>query len=145
MQGMLFLAADNATGFLHYLFPTRGSLMLDVVCVAMVAVIPLMAFGISLAKKNKYTAHKIVQVVLCAALFTTVIAFEVEMRLFPKWVEIASQSKYYEAGYVHWSLWIHLCFSVPALLLWIVLIARALKRFPNPPMPNEHSRWHRKW
>ncbi len=36
----------------------------------------------------------------------------------------------------------HLSFAVPTLLLWIVVVVAAWRRFPNPPQPGSHSRWH---
>jgi putative membrane protein len=132
-------------GFLHHIFPTRASLMLDVVCVAMILVIPAMSFGVSLAKRKKYQLHKYVQCTLAAVLLFTVVLFEIDIQVMSPWRDLAQASPYYDSGVVRTSLAVHLCFSVPTFLLWAVVIARALKNFPNPPAPNHHSRWHRKY
>jgi hypothetical protein len=41
------------------------------------------------------------------------------------------------------ALTIHLFFAVPTLLLWIVVVVRALKYFPCPPRPGAHSEAHK--
>jgi uncharacterized membrane protein YozB (DUF420 family) len=43
------------------------------------------------------------------------------------------------------ALIIHLCFAIPTLLLWIYVIVQALRKFPSPPVPSEHSGTHAKW
>ena len=44
-----------------------------------------------------------------------------------------------------YSLWIHLVFATTTLALWLLIIVRALKHFPSPPRPNQHSRFHARW
>ena len=43
------------------------------------------------------------------------------------------------------SLMIHLACAIPTAVLWIVVIVRALRQFPKPPLPGEHSRSHIFW
>ena len=43
------------------------------------------------------------------------------------------------------ALSIHLFFAVTTPVLWIVVIAMAWRRFPNPAAPNVHSAFHRRW
>ncbi len=121
--------------------------MLDVVCVAMVAVIPLMAYGIKLAKQRKYQKHKTVMIVLCATLFTTVVAFEGDISFLKitKWRDCLVLALLCE-----WAC--DEVFDRPSLLFSAVVIALdcvdhacAMKLFPNPPVPNHHSRWHRRY
>jgi uncharacterized membrane protein YozB (DUF420 family) len=42
-------------------------------------------------------------------------------------------------------LGVHLFFSITSALLWVLVIARALANFPNPPRPAPHSAWHRRF
>ncbi|HVW45670.1 MAG TPA: DUF420 domain-containing protein, partial [Solirubrobacterales bacterium] len=44
-----------------------------------------------------------------------------------------------------YSLGVHLLFAVTTALLWIFVMVRALRRFPCPPAPNDHSRSHIFW
>ncbi|HEY2840848.1 MAG TPA: DUF420 domain-containing protein, partial [Pirellulales bacterium] len=69
--------------------------------------------------------------------------FEGDMRI-RGWTERAKPSPYYETWVQH-SLSIHLPFAVSTALLWIVVTVRAVRRFPCPPEPNEHSRSHLFW
>ena len=125
---------------------TRASLMLDVVFVAMFLVVPLMAIGIVLAKRGQYVLHKRLQLATAAVLLLAVLAFEIDMRFFTDWRLLAAPSPYFSAnGWnpVTIALTIHLFFAVPTLLLWIVVVVRALKLFPCPPRPGAHSEAHK--
>ena len=137
----MFIAA---TGFLG----TRASLMLDVVFLAMFLVVPALGFGVYLAKQKKYQAHKLVQLTLGTVLLITVLAFEVDMRFFTEWEELAKPSRFWSESFsnpVRISLWIHLAFAVPTLFLWIFVIVQALRKFPSPPIPGPHSASHLFW
>jgi len=135
----------QTSGFL----PTRGSLMLDVVFVAMFAIVPVLMFSIYLVKyRQSYTLHKIIQIISAAVLLIAVVAFEIDVRLFTDWEQLAAASPYYQAD-VWCPVWIvlavHLCFAVPTPVLWVVVIVQALRRFPSPPVPGQHSGSHKTW
>jgi putative membrane protein len=126
---------------------TRASFMLDVVVLAMLAVLPLLAWSIYLVKyRHQYALHKKMQLILAGLLLVAVGAFEVDMRFITDWEERAAPSPYYTAGQwdaVWGSLAVHLVFAIPTLLLWIYVVVAAVRKFPRPPLPNEHSRQHR--
>lgn len=126
---------------------TRASLMLDVVALAMVALLPALGFSIYLVKfRRRYALHKRIQLTLAAALLTTVALFEADMRIHG-WRDRAAASPYSgNDGSLDWvttALSVHLFFAVSTALLWIVVVLRALRNFPNPPQPGPHSAWHR--
>lgn len=122
--------------------------MLDVVFLAMFLVIPVLAWSIYLVRvKRNYLLHKRVQVTLGLVLLAAVTLFELDMRL-NGWTHRAVDSPYWGDG--TWAgsavmqvLAVHLAFAVTTALVWIAVIARALKRFPSPPVPGPHSAWHR--
>ncbi len=123
---------------------TRAPFMVDVVACALFLLLPALALSVWLARyRKRYVAHKRLQLGLAIVLLVAVAAFEADIRLHG-WEERASASPYYPAG-VKASLWIHLPFAVSTLLLWAVVIVRALRHFPAPPQPNEHSRSHVFW
>jgi putative membrane protein len=127
---------------------TRASFMLDVVSLAMLLVLPILAASIYLVKyRRQYDLHKRIQLILGSLLLVAVLLFEADMRI-NGWRDRAEASPYMGHGSaVDWvtiALGIHLCFAVTAALLWIVVIAQALRRFARPPMPNDHSAWHRR-
>ena len=130
---------------------TRASLMLDVVFVAMFAVVPVMIASIALARfKNDFTWHKRIQLVLAIVLTVAIVAFEVDIRFFTDWAERAEPSAYFDPA-AKWSspvgmaLVVHLFFAVPTALVWIYVVTGAVRRFPTPASPNEYSGRHKLW
>ncbi|MBS0209210.1 MAG: DUF420 domain-containing protein [Planctomycetes bacterium] len=130
------LAVDGFLG-------TRASFMLDVVFLAMFAVVPIMFWNVWLVRSRKnYRLHKRVQLLLGAVLLLAVTLFEVDMRV-NGWKHRAVDSSY--PGLVMPSLYIHLCFAVPTAVVWSWVIFRAVRRFAHDPVPNMHSVEHRRW
>jgi len=118
--------------------------MLDVVFLAMFAVLPVMAWSIYLVKfRRRYLLHKRIQLALGLVLLVAVVLFEGDMRVHG-WAERAKPSPYHET-WVPCSLYIHLPFAVSTAILWLVVTIRAVRRFPCPPEPNQHSRSHVVW
>ncbi len=146
---MSWLLAQSSNGELHGFLPTRGSLMLDVVFVAMFAIIPLMMWSIYLARyRRRYEWHKRLQITLAVVLLLAVTAFEVDLRFFTDWEALAEPSPFYQAeawNAVWYALVVHLCFAIPTPLLWVYVIVQALRRFPHPAAPSPHSRQHIWW
>ncbi len=138
----MYLLAEN-----HGFLPTRGSIMLDVVFVAMFAIVPVLLLSIYLVKfRQQFALHKTIQIASAAVLLIAVVAFEVDVRLFTDWELLAVESPYYQPD-VWCPVWIalavHLCAAIPTPLLWIVVIVQALRRFPSPPVPGTHSGAHK--
>jgi uncharacterized membrane protein YozB (DUF420 family) len=135
-----------ARGFLGY----DASFMLDVVVCALVAVVPVLVWGIAEAKAGRFARHRNIQLTLAVVLLLTVLLFEIDMRLQGGWQNIINHDPANPrlAGealdQVRTLLYVHLCFAISTPLLWGTTIALALKRFPNPPQPGAHSRLHKK-
>jgi putative membrane protein len=150
-------------GFLR----TRASIMLDVVFLAMWAVLPVLFWSIWQVKVGgRFALHKRVQLGLGATLAVAIVLFEIDMRLISGWRQRAEPSPYYGAvesagpvwnaiclqfagmdrvpGWVFRALAIHLVFAVSTAILWTWTIVRACQRFAKPPTPNEYSRVHRR-
>lgn len=149
MESRLFLIFAQQFSGIDGFLGTRGSIMLDIVFLAMFAVVPLMLFNIWLVSKRRaYDLHKKLQILLGVLLLIAVVAFEVDVRFFTDWEERAAPSPYYQPeGWspVWISLVIHLAFAIPTLFLWIFVMVQALRLFPNPAAPSSHSRAHRLW
>jgi len=129
---------------------TRASFMLDVVFVAMFAIIPTMFVSIYLVKfRRMYLAHKIIQLVLGGVLLVAVSAFELEQVIYG-WEARAEPSPYFDAQN-KWSSWagislfVHLLFAIPSVVLWAFVIVQALRHFPSRPVPSGYSRSHVFW
>ena len=117
--------------------------------VALFAVLPLLALSIAIVRRRGYLAHKRLQLVLGSVLLLAVLAFEIEMRVFG-WQERAFASPYFSAT-AKWScpvglsLIVHLFFAIPTTVLWVYVVAMALRRFDTIPRPNAYSSRHRFW
>lgn len=123
--------------------------MLDLVVVGMALTVPLMLASVALAKYGQqFRWHRRIQIVLAVTLLVILAAFELEMR-FEGWRDRAVASPYWRDGKwndpIDYSLAIHLLVAVPTPLLWATIIVRAVRHFPRPPVPGDHSRWHRRW
>jgi hypothetical protein len=132
-------------GFLGF----KTSFMLDAVVCALVAVVPALLYSIYLVKfRRRYAVHKKLQLILGAALLLAVSAFEVDLRLQGGWENVVAKREVplstEEYAFVRIILWIHLVFAISTPFLWAVTIAYALKRFPKPPLPGDHSPLHKK-
>jgi hypothetical protein len=146
---------------------TRASIMLDVIFVAMAAVVPLLGWSIWQVKvRRRYALHKRIQLTLGASLAVAILLFEVDMRLLSGWRQRAEPSPYYAAvesagplwdaiclklagmdhvpGAVFRALAIHLLFAVSTAILWTGTTVRACQQFPSPPAPHQYSRVHRR-
>lgn len=127
---------------------TRATLMLDVVVLAMVALLPVLAWSVYLAKyRRQYAWHKSVQLTLGLVLLVTVVLFEVDIRL-NGWRDRAASSPYSSVDGFDWvltSLAVHLFFAVTSAVLWLLVIVRGLRNFSNPPAPGAHSAWHKRY
>jgi putative membrane protein len=144
---VILLAQNSFRGIGGFLPFGRGSLMLDVVFLAMFVVVPVLAASIYLVKyRHRYALHKMLQLTLASVLLTAVLLFELDMRV-NGWEERASPSPYFDLAH-KWtcpagiSLIVHLSFAVPTLLLWIYVVVQALRNFNHPPAPGPHSLWH---
>jgi hypothetical protein len=135
-----------SNGFLGF----DTTFMLDFVVCALVLVVPLLAYSIFAVKIQKnYVLHRNLQFALAIVLLLAVTAFEVDMRLHGGWTNIvnkdASQPRRVgeELETIRTVLYVHLVFAVSTPLLWGTTIVLALRRFPKPPEPGEHSRTHK--
>lgn len=140
---ILLLAQQSHRGIL----PTRATFMLDVVFVAMFAVLPVLAASVYLVKaRRRFELHRRMQITLAAVLLVAVTAFEFDLNFITKdWRPLAEPSPYYASHWVDYSLWIHLLFAVPTPLLWLLVIVQALRHFPRPAAPSRYSRRHAIW
>lgn len=123
--------------------------MLDVVFLAMFAVVPALFYSIWLVKTRRdYQMHKRIQLSLALVLLAAVSLFEIDMRLHG-WRERAAASPYTGNGggtpWVDHLLTVHLAFAVSTFVIWFGVVVAAVRRFSNPPAPGEHSGAHRRW
>ena len=134
-------------GFLGY----RTSFMLDFVVCALVVIVPLLLWSLWLVKvRRNYSAHKKLQILLGIVLLVAVSAFEIDLQIvhggwenivrksFPDDADLAAKVSQAQP----W-LWIHLLFAITTPILWVITLVVALRKFPTPPLPGQHSRTHK--
>lgn len=150
MNGEWMIAQSGSYPGIGGFLGSRGSLMLDVVFLAMFVVVPVLAVSVYCVKvQRRYDLHKKLQLVMASVLLIAVALFEADIRWYG-WTHRAEASPYFDPAN-KWgcpagiSLIVHLSFAVPTLVLWIVVVAQALRNFSRPPQPGAHSRWHAKW
>lgn len=131
-------------GFLPF---SRATIMFDVVVLAMVLFLPVMAWSVSLAKRGRYELHKRVQTALTIVLALTIALFEIDVQTAKRryeggWRALTVESPYH-GGPLDRLLRVHLAFAVAAAVLWTIAFAQARLNFGTPPSPGPYSRNHR--
>ncbi len=148
--GQLLAESSPPRGINGFLPFGRGSLMLDVVFVAMFVVVPVLFLSLWLVKyKRNYQVHKSLQLTMASILLVAVLLVEIDIRV-NGWEHRAEPSPYFDMAN-KWScpagraLIVHQSFAVPTLVLWIAVVVQALRKFSRPPSPGPHSQWHARW
>jgi putative membrane protein len=141
---------DDPYGGVSGFLPGRASLMLDVIVISMFFVLLALGFSVySVKHHHQYQRHKLIQITLASTLLVVLILFEIDVHFIDKWMVRADPSPYFDAttrsGLVVYALAIHLVFATTTFGLWLTVILGALRHFPRPPEPGEHSRFHRRW
>jgi uncharacterized membrane protein YozB (DUF420 family) len=125
---------------------SRASLMLDLLFLTMFVVVAVLAWSVYQVKfRRRYGVHKRVQVVLGIVLLAAVILFEIDIQRHGWQDRAAGQIGGQVRSDVWAALYVHLVFAVSSVIVWPIVIVRALRNFANPPAPGPHSRWHKRW
>jgi uncharacterized membrane protein YozB (DUF420 family) len=145
ISAIVFPMEDDFTGFDGFL-GSRAPLVLDLLFLAMFVVVLVLAWSIYQVKyRQRYSLHKRVQVVLGIILLAAVAVFEIDIQLHG-WQDRAAGNVDGELSRAVWTaLYVHLSFAVSSVILWPVVIVRALRNYPDPPLPGPHSLWHKRW
>src|SRR3954466_11011294 len=96
---------------------TRAPLILDVLCLAMLAVLIVLAWSIYQVKiRRRFSLHKWTQITLAVILLTTVILFEIDIRLHG-WEDRASgQIDGHAPAAALEALYAHLIFAISTII-----------------------------
>ncbi len=122
---------------------SNASFTIDLIVLALAPVTLVLFYSIwQVRAHNRYQLHKTLQVALTITLVVTVGVFEWEVRRHD-WQKWAENSPYFDILIPY--LVMHLCFAISSLILWGVVLYRALRNFPRPAAPAEHSRAHKRW
>lgn len=140
-----FAAAGEATaGGVDGFLGSRASLAMDLVVVGMAVALPCLSWSISVVRRGRYVLHRRIQMVLSVVLLTAIVLFEIDVRLYGWQARAAG-----EVGHVSTAVWaaltVHLVFAISTAVLWPTVVVLAVRRFPRPPQPGDHSPTHRRW
>jgi len=100
---------------------TDAPLGVDLFLVVQVAALPLMGVSIVMASKGKIRVHAALMLTAFASFILSLIAFEWTVRTMADKPPIPRTA-----------LAIHLCFALPALILWCVQLARSKRALTAP-------------
>lgn len=118
--------------------------MLDFVVVAMLGVTLVLGYSIyQIRVKKNPIWHRNIQIATAIVLTVALVAFEIDVRFFTDWRELADHSPFYESGFTDWCLWVHLLFAIPTPIVWAVVIFMGLRRFRTGFSQGEYNRVHR--
>ena len=118
--------------------------MLDFVVVAMLGVTLVLGYSIyQIRYKKNPIRHRNIQIATAIVLTVALLAFEIDVRYFTNWRELAEGSPYYESGFADLCLWVHLVFAIPAPVVWAVVIIMGLRRFKTGFEQGRFNRTHR--
>jgi putative membrane protein len=129
------------TGFLG----TRGDILMDIVIVSLVAVVPIVLYSWSLARRKEWATHKAFQLATGIGLGVVVLIFELDLRLMGGIFEATKLSAYAGTFTLNAWIWIHIILALSTTVTWAVLLIASVRKFPKPPMPNAFSARHRLW
>src|SRR5690606_10643688 len=129
----------------------NASFMLDFVVSALVLIVPVLLYSLYAVKvQRRYTLHRNLQIALGVTLLVAVAAFEIDTQLVHGgWENIVNKNsaepRLTGDAFAHARriLRIHLIFAISTPFLWIATLVYALRKFPRPPLPGEHSRLHK--
>lgn len=110
------------------MFGTRAGFVVDLFLAAQVLVLPTLLVAIAFVRRGRVAVHAWIMRAAFFLFLATVIAFEVEVRTGPR-LELPLVV-----------LGIHLCFALPALVLWAWQILRARQAFVDPPAHRRRGR-----
>lgn len=134
----------------HGFLGNDASFMLDFVVLALILVVPVLLFSLYAVKtRQQFGLHRFLQIALGITLLVAVGAFEIDMRMHGGWQAIinkdpanprlSSEQLIHVAQVLH----IHLVFAISTPFLWALTTVLALRRFPRPPAPGDHSKLHK--
>ncbi len=124
---------------------TRADLLMDLVILALGAVVPLVFYNWRLARTGRYRLHKTLQIALAVLLGAVVGLFEYNLRLQGGIFAATAASRYAGTGTLNFWIYFHTFFAITTIFVWVGLILVSLRRFPNPPAPVPFSARHRFW
>jgi len=103
------------------ILPTRADTIVDLFLLLLLALLPVMLAGVRLARRGRVRAHAAVMGGCFFVFLAAVVAFEIDVRLNP---DLPSPALV--------PFLVHMCFALPALIVWVLQLARRAQAFSDP-------------
>lgn len=124
---------------------TRADLLMDLVLLSFAVILPAISWSWLQARRQHYPIHKKTQLLLGAVLAVAVLLFEVDLKVSGGIFELTAESSYNDTTLLNSWIYGHTVVAILTTFIWIGLIFASLRKFPNPPAPNQFSKTHRFW
>lgn len=124
---------------------TRADILMDIVIVSLAAILPIIWFSWTRARRRRWGTHKKTQLALGITLAVVVSLFEADLRLSGGIFELTKQSAFHGTALLNASIWTHMAFSISTALIWLGLTIASVRKFDSPPRPGTFSRTHKLW
>jgi hypothetical protein len=124
---------------------TRADILFHLVMLSLVIVVPVLVYSWIKVRQHHYALHKGVQLTLLGVLAVAVGAFELHLRAMGGIFAATSASSYAGTATLDFWIWFHTLLAIATTVVWLVLAAVSVRRFPRPPAPNAFSARHRFW
>jgi len=110
------------------MFGTRAGVLVDLFLVAQISVLPALLVAVAAVRRGRVSLHAWIMRVCFFVFLGTVLAFEVDVRMRPQ-----------PPIPLH-VLMIHLCFALPAVVLWARQMWLSKQAFLDPPRHRRRGR-----
>ena len=108
----------------------NAPLAVDIFLIVLVGIVPLMGFGMVLARRRRYAAHAAVMVTCFALFLVSVVAFEWSVRASDEIPPLPLLP-----------LVIHLCLALPCAALWVRQVLSGKRAHENPTSHKRRGRF----
>lgn len=113
----------------------RGDALIDIGILSIVAVVPILLWSWSLARRKQWALHKRVQLATATLLGIVVLLFEIDLNQLGGIFKVTADSAYAGTATLNFWIWIHTAFAISSTVVWLFLVLASLIKFPSPPEP----------
>ncbi len=125
-----------------FLFP-RSDLLIDLIVVATVAAVPLLAYSIHLARQRKILLHRRLQLTLTVVFILATIALEIDIRMAGGMRHFSQGGRFEGTALLQWTLYVHLTIAAANAFFWVILPIWSHRAHIRGELPGPRSRKHR--
>ena len=113
----------------------RSDALIDIGILSIVAVVPILVWSWRLARQGQWTLHKRVQLSTALVLGIVVLLFEIDLNQMGGIFAVTAGSAYEGTATLNFWIWTHTAFAISSTIVWVLLVAASLIKFPSPPQP----------